>query len=66
MASTTIQHISYDDTAHELHVTFVGGGIYTYYDVPAHVYRSFRSAESKGRFFTQFVEHRYDFRRHAA
>ncbi len=66
MASTTIQHISYDETARELHVTFVGGTTYTYYDVPAHVYRSFRTAESKDRFFNQFVADRYDFRRHAA
>jgi KTSC domain-containing protein len=66
MASTTVQHISYDEAARELHVTFVGGAIYTYYDVPAQVYRSFRTAESKGQFFNQFVRDRYDFRRHAA
>jgi len=66
MASTTIQHISYDEATRELHVTFVGGAIYTYYDVPAHVYRSFRTAESKGQYFQRFVADRYDFRRHAA
>jgi len=67
MASiTTVQHISYDENARELHVTFAGGAVCTYYDVPGHVYRSFRSAESKGQFFNLFVKDRYDFRRHAA
>ena len=65
-STTTIQHISYDEAAHELHVTFAGGAIYTYYNVPAHVYRSFRTAEAKGQYFRQFVADRYDFRRHAA
>jgi len=66
MASTTIQHISYDEAARELHVTFAGGVICTYYAVPAQVHCSFRTAESKDRFFGQFVRDRYDFRRHAA
>ena len=66
MPSTAVEHISYDEAACELHVTFVGGGTYTYYGVPAPVYRAFRAAASKGRFLSEFIKDRYDFRRHAA
>jgi len=66
MPSTAIEHISYDEAAHELHVKFVGGGTYTYYDVPKPVYEAFRVAPSKGQFLNNFIKNRYDFRRHAA
>ena len=50
MPSTAIEHVSYNEAARELHVTFVGGGTYTYYDVPKQVYAAFRAAPSKGQF----------------
>ena len=52
MPSTVVRHISYDETAHELHVAFTSGEVYTYYDVAKHVYAAFRTASSKGQFFT--------------
>jgi hypothetical protein len=48
MPSTAIQHVSYDETACELHVKFVGGGTYTYYAVPKSVYEAFRASSSMG------------------
>lgn len=66
MPSTAVEHISYDEAAQELHVTYVGGGRYTYYGVPKQVYAAFRAAPSKGRFVNQFVKDRYDFRHRAA
>jgi hypothetical protein len=66
MPSTAIEHTSYDETARELHVKFVGGGTYTYFDVPKPVYAAFRAAQSKGTFLNNFIKNRYDFRRHAA
>jgi len=66
MPSTAVEHISYDEAAHELHVKYVGGGVYTYYGVPKQVYVAFRAAPSKGQFVNEFVKDRYDFRRHAA
>jgi hypothetical protein len=66
MPSTAVERISYDEAAHELQVTFVGGGTYTYYSVPPQVYRAFRAAPSKGQFVNLFIKDRYDFRRHAA
>ena len=65
MPSTVIQHISYDEAARELHITFVGGGAYTYYHVPKQVYAAFRGASSKGQYFNANIKDRYDFRRHA-
>jgi hypothetical protein len=46
MPSTAIEHISYDEPARELHVTFAGGAAYTYYEVPKQVYSAFRAAFS--------------------
>ena len=65
MPSTAIEHIGYDEAAHELHVTFVGGSAYTYYHVPKPVHTAFRDAFSKGQFFNLWIKDRYDFRRHA-
>ena len=65
MPSTAIEHIGYDEAARELHVTFVGGRAYTYYQVPKQVYNAFREAFSKGAFFNAWIRDRYDFRRHA-
>jgi KTSC domain len=65
MPSTAVEQISYDEAARELHVTYVGGGTYTYYRVPKQVYSAFRVARSKGQFVNQYVKNRYDFRKHA-
>jgi hypothetical protein len=65
MPSTAIEHMGYDESTCELHVTFVGGGAYTYYQVPRHVYTAFRAAASKGQYFNLWIKDRYDFRRHA-
>ena len=66
MPSTAIERISYDEAARELHVTFVGGGTYTYYEVPQPVYQAFRASSAKGTFMNKYIKNRYDFRRHAA
>ena len=56
MPSTAIDHISYNEVTQELHVTFMGGGAYTYYEVPKAVYAAFRAAASKGQFFNGFIK----------
>jgi hypothetical protein len=65
MPSTAIERIGYDEATRELHVTFVGGGAYTYYQVPKQVCAAFRAAPSKGQFLNAWIKDRYDFRRHA-
>jgi hypothetical protein len=66
MPSAMIRHISYDEAAGELHVTFISGTAYTYYQVPKQVYAAFRAAFSKGQYFNANIKDRYDYRRHAA
>jgi hypothetical protein len=65
MPSTAIEHMGYDEGARELHITFAGGGAYTYYEVPKEVYSAFRASSSKGQYFNLWIKDRYDFRRHA-
>ena len=65
MPSTAIEHMGYAEGARELHITFVGGGSYTYYEVPKEVYGAFRAAASKGEYFNLWIKDRYDVRRHA-
>jgi hypothetical protein len=62
MPSTAISNIEYDRRAERLTVTFVTGRIYEYFDVPAEVAASFRSAFLKGTFFNGYIRDRYDFR----
>ena len=54
MSSTAIEHMGYDEGACELHVTFVGGGAYTYYHVPKQVYAAFRAASFEGQYLNPY------------
>jgi hypothetical protein len=63
MPSTAIRHISYDEEAHQLFVTFVPTGkTYVYFDVPHEVYEDFRAASSRGQFFNSHIRDNYDYR----
>jgi len=59
MPSTAIRSLSYDDETRTLFVTFVDGDLYAYFEVPPQVFRAFRSARSKGRFFAREIRGRY-------
>lgn len=61
VSSTAIRAIDYDAATRQLRVTFPGGNIYKYYDVPRSVYESFLQAESKGLYFNGYIRDRYDF-----
>ncbi|HTK33723.1 MAG TPA: KTSC domain-containing protein [Caulobacteraceae bacterium] len=63
MPSTAIRSLSYDDQTATLFVTFVDGDLYAYFETPASVYRAFRAARSKGRFFASEIRNRYRYRR---
>ena len=65
MPSTAVEHVGYDEATRELHITYVGGGTYTYYGVPKQTYAAFKAAYSKGQFVNQYIKNRYDFRKHA-
>ena len=62
MPSTVIRHFTYDPSRRELHVEFVTGRIYIYYDVPEREAEAFRSAQSKGRYFNFHIRDHFAFR----
>jgi len=62
MPPNAISDITYDRKRERLAITFVGGRIYEYVDVPAEVAASFQSAFSKGAFFNSYIRERYDFK----
>ncbi|HZS63965.1 MAG TPA: KTSC domain-containing protein [Xanthobacteraceae bacterium] len=62
MPSTAIRDFSYDEPRRRLFVTFVTDRQYVYFEVPPEVYRTFRAAGSRGRFFNTEVRDQYDFR----
>ena len=62
MPSTVIRGFSYDAERRELHVEFVTGRIYIYYDVPERDAEALRAAGSKGRYFNFNIRDRYAFR----
>ena len=61
--STAIQEIDYDEDRAKLLVRFASGEWYVYVGVPGEVHRSFREADSKGRFFQAEIRDRYPYNR---
>jgi lysyl-tRNA synthetase class 2 len=60
-ASSNIEDVEYDDSTDTLTVTFTGGDMYDYMNVPAAVYRAFASAPSAGQFFHRQIKGRYQY-----
>jgi hypothetical protein len=44
-----------------LEIEFRHGGVYQYFNVPASVYEALMAAESKGKYFIQFIKDKYEF-----
>lgn len=61
--STHIDAASYDEDTKKLSVRFVGGDVYTYFDVPAEVWVQLQSAVSKGRFVNVVLRRAYRYER---
>ena len=59
--SSTISEINYDGKL--LTITFNNGSEYVYEDVPAKIYEDFSKAESKGKYFHENINHRYNYSR---
>jgi hypothetical protein len=62
VSSTSIESIGYDGTTAILQIEFVEGRLYEYFMVPQSVYAGLMRAESKGRFYGEFVRAKYQFR----
>jgi lysyl-tRNA synthetase class 2 len=61
--SSCVAKIGYDAAAKEAYVKFLGGGLYAYRDVPAHVFDDFANADSKGTFVNTVIKPRYSVRK---
>ena len=62
MPSTVIRRFFYVPDSRELTIEFVTGRRYLYLDVPADEVQAFRSAFSKGSYFSRKIRDRYRFR----
>lgn len=61
--SSSIAAIGYDRQARLLHVEFRSGARYRYREVPEAVFAAFLNAESKGRYFAQYVRGKFAYER---
>ena len=59
--SSTISEINYDGKL--LTIIFNNGSEYTYEGVSAKIYEDFSKAESKGKYFHENINHRYNYSR---
>jgi len=59
--STSIKSVGYDPKTKSLEVEVAAGRVYRYDEVPEHVYESFMSAKSKGRFFNTTIKNEYSY-----
>ena len=58
-ASSNIEEVRYEPDVQNLTVVFTGGREYTYYNVPAAVYRQLTLASSTGQFVRRNIVGRY-------
>ncbi len=63
VSSTTIQSVGYDPTTAVLEIEFTHGDLYQYFMVPTSTYLGIVRAASKGRFFGEFIQGKYQFRK---
>jgi hypothetical protein len=54
--SSTMRSIRYNHNARELDITFIGGEIYRYLNVPLEIYVGLIAAGSKGAFFNNNIK----------
>ena len=59
--SSTISEINYDGKL--LTITFNNGSEYVYEGVSVKIYEDFSKAESKGKYFHENINHRYNYSR---
>ena len=61
--SSDLHAAGYDNTHKIMQIEFNNGGIYLYYDVPEHIYRSLLSAHSHGKYFHAYIKDVYRYKR---
>ena len=61
--SSNIARFGYDFAMQVLKVEFKKGGVYSYFDVPEHLFENMRAAPSKGQYLAQQIKGRYRYAR---
>jgi hypothetical protein len=61
VASSAIDRLHYIAGERELHVVFVSGKRYRYFDGPPGIYAQFLGAPSKGAYFNEAIRDRFEF-----
>lgn len=63
VTSTSIAGLGYHARLQVLEIAFRSGAIYRYFGVPRPVFEALINADSKGRYFSQEIRNRFEFRR---
>lgn len=59
--SSNVEAVGYDETEMQLHVQFLSGSLYVYFDVPKEVFDDFMAAPSKGSFLNRVIKGVYHY-----
>lgn len=62
MPSTVIQTFSYKFPERILIINFLSGNCYAYINVPESIYKEFKTAYSKGKYFNAHIKNHYPFK----
>lgn len=60
--SSMMSNVEYEEHSRALEVTFTGGKVYRYFDVPPVLYHALLAADSKGAFLNKHILNRFDFK----
>ena len=63
VTSSNLKRVSYNSRSHEMLIQFQSGAVYQYWDVPGNVSQGLMQAESPGRYFSQNIRSRYNYKR---
>ncbi|RXZ48650.1 KTSC domain-containing protein [Agromyces fucosus] len=63
VSSSNIVTIGYDTASQTMEIEFIGGSVYQYFDIPAHIYEGLLAAGSAGQFFHAQVRGHYRYAR---
>lgn len=63
VTSSNLKSIGYDRRDMVLEIEFLNGSVYQYFAVPLPVYEGLMRAQSKGRFFNQYIQPRFPYQR---
>ena len=59
--SSSLEAVAYDSASQDVHVRFLAGTVYVYYEVPQQVVDALMSAPSKGSFYNRDIRNVYRF-----